>query len=277
MGIAPFCGQVVFQHLVFLNPEEKIVNKSAVSFLVSSAIVLCLCFLVLPVAALAMDADELIAKNTEAIGGLEKIKSIKSMFIEGNILAQGMEIPFSMTQKHPNKMVIKATVMGMTMTQCFADGEGWSINPMMGATEPQPMPEMEAKSFALQADMEGPLIDYKKKGYTVEYIGEEDVEGTPAHRISLDTHDGIVMDFYMDTEFFLVILQEGRMSVDGNDILSQTYMSDFQEVDGLIIPYAVETKMSGMTVSSIMFKTVVLNGDVDDSIFAKPVAAGIKE
>ncbi len=40
--------------------------------------------------------------------------------------------------------------------------------------------EMEEMSFKIQSDMDGILVDYAKKGYTVEYIGEADVEG-PVH------------------------------------------------------------------------------------------------
>ena len=239
--------------------------------------VLCLLILAAPEAVLAMDADELIAKNIEATGGMDKIKSVKSLFIEGNILAQGMEFPFTMSQKRPGKIRIDATVMGMTMVQCYAADQGWTINPITGSTDPQPMPEIEAKSFALQADMDGPLVDYKKKGSTVEYIGEEDVEGTPTYRISLDNQDGIIMDFYMDKEYFLTILQESRMTVDGNEMTTKTYMSDFQEVEGMTIPFAVETRMGGTVASQIKFKSVILNQDIDDSIFQQPAAAAVKE
>ena len=248
-------------------------NKSAVRVLVLSAFALCLLILVSPAVVSAMDVDELIAKNIKATGGLEKIKSIKSMVIDGKIMAQGMEIPFTMTQKSPDKLKIEASVMGMSMIQCFAGGQGWATNPMMGSSEAQPMGAVEAKSFALQADMEGPLVDYKKKGYTVKYIGEEDAQGKPAYRISLDNQDGIIMDLYLDKESYLAILQETRMTVEGNEMLTRTVMSDFQEVDGLVMPYSLETRMGGNVVSQLMFNTVVLNQDVDDAVFAMPAGA----
>ena len=79
----------------------------------------------------------------------------------------------------------------------------------------------------------------------------------------------------------MALLQETTMTIDGNTFTTQTYMSDFQDVDGLIMPYSVETKMGGNVVSQIMFKTVVLNEKIDDSIFNKPApeapAAPIKE
>ena len=223
-----------------------------------------------PLAVQAMDADELIAKNLEASGGLEKVQSVKSVKYTGQFLAQGMEFPVTMIQKRPNKMRIEAEIMGATMIQCYSGEKGWAINPMTGSMDPQPMSGIEEKSFKLQADMDGPLVDYAKKGYTVEYIGEEDVEGTPTHQLRLDTNDGIVMDVFIDAEYFLVIKISSKVTVDENEFETQTYMSDFQEVEGLVIPFATETRSGDAVMNQIMMEKAEYAIEVDDSIFVMP-------
>ncbi len=231
-------------------------------------VALALIAMALPVA--AMDVDELIAKNVEAQGGKDKIKGIETLTIEGNFMTQGMEIPFTMKQKRPDKMKIEASFMGMTMIQCFADGAGWSINPMMGSTDPQPMAEVESKSFAIQANIDGPLLGYQEKGWTATYEGEEDVEETPAYKLTLDTHDGIVIDFFIDKEYFLTIKQATRITIDTNEVESETYLSDFQEVEGIVMPFAVETRMGGVVANTVMMTSVKLNQEVDDAEFEMP-------
>ena len=62
------------------------------------------------------------------------------------------------------------------------------------------MSDIEVKSFRLQADMDGPLLNWSAKGFTVEYVGPEDVEGTAAYRLRIDTNQDIVMDFWFDTD-----------------------------------------------------------------------------
>ena len=125
--------------------------------------------------AFAMTADELIEKNFEAQGGLDKLKSIQTIKATGKFLTYGMEFPFTSTQMRPNKMRIDADINGQAMVQAFDGADAWSINPMTGSKEPQDMSPLEAKGFKLQADMDGLLIDYEKKGYTVEYIGADEV------------------------------------------------------------------------------------------------------
>ena len=223
-----------------------------------------------PLVAQAMDADELIAKNLEASGGLEKIQAVKSVKLTGKFLAQGMEFPFTMIQKRPNKMRIEAEIMGSTMIQCYSGEKGWAINPMTGSSNPQPMSEIEEKSFKLQSDMDGPLVDYAEKGYTVEYIGEEDVEGTPTHQLRIDTNDGIVMDVFIDAEYFLIIKSSNKITVDENEFETQTYMSDFQEIEGMVVPFAIETRSGDAVMNQIMMEKTEYGVEVDDSIFAMP-------
>ena len=175
-----------------------------------------------------------------------------------------------MIQKRPNKMRIEAEIMGSTMIQCYSGEKGWAINPMTGSSNPQPMSEIEEKSFKLQSDMDGPLVDYAEKGYTVEYIGEEDVEGTPTHQLRIDTNDGIVMDVFIDAEYFLIIKSSNKITVDENEFETQTYMSDFQEIEGMVVPFAIETRSGDAVMNQIMMEKTEYGVEVDDSIFAMP-------
>ena len=220
----------------------------------------------------AMDAKELIEKNIEATGGLEKIKSVNSFLANGKALVQGMELPFVMKQTRPKMMRLEVEIMGMKMIQAFDGEKGWTINPMAGITVAQEMGELENKGFKLQSDMDGVLVDYEDKGYTVEYIGEADVEGTPVYQLRLDTNDDIVMDMFFDQEYFLVIKVSTTINWDEKVIESDSYMSDFQETDGIVIPYSMETRMGENTVNQIVIETVEYGVEIDDEIFVMPVA-----
>lgn len=226
---------------------------------------------------LAMDADELIKKHLDATGGKKAMDAVESTVIVGKFLTQGMEFPFTMTQVRPNLLRIEAEVMGMKMIQCFDGEKGWTINPMMGSSDPQLMGEFENKSFKMQADMDGGLGNYKDRGYTVEYLGEEEVEGTPCYKLSMDTKEDIIVDYYFDKEYFLVVKQGNTITLDEQVIESETYMSDYQEVGDLIIPFAIETRMGDVVANNIVFETVEQNVKVDKAIFAMPEKEAVVE
>lgn len=221
----------------------------------------------------AMDADELIKKNIEAMGGRKAIEAVKTAKASGKFLTQGMEFPFSMISERPNYLRIEAEVMGMTMIQAFDGEAGWTINPMTGSTDAQRMGPFENKGFKMQADQDGGLMNYKERGYTVEFLGEEDVEGTPCYKLSMDTHEDITMVFFFDKEYFLIIKQSVTMMMDEQKVESQTYMSDFQEVGDLIAPFAIETRMGDVVANQIVMEAIEQNIEVDSSIFVMPEAA----
>lgn len=226
-----------------------------------------------PVLALAMDADELIAKHIEAVGGAAKLKAVQTQQTTGKFMTQGMEIPFTMTHKRPNMLRIEAQVMGMAMIQCYDGEKGWSINPMTGSPDAQPMGEMEEKSFKLQADMDGLLLDWAAKGYTVEYLGTDEVEGTAAHKLRLDTGDGMVFDYWFDPEYFLVLKQNSKVTNEGSEFESQTYMSDYQEIDGFMVAFAMENRMGDQVMNQILLETIANDVPVDASVFVMPEKA----
>lgn len=227
--------------------------------------------------AVAMDAEELIAKHIEATGGKEKIAAIESVKLTGKFMTQGMEFPFTMIQKRPHFLRIEVNAMGMNIVQGYDGQQGWSINPMTGSSDPQPMSELETKGVKLQADMDGALIDHAAKGFTVEYLGEEDVEGTPCHKLRLDTKQDIVVDYFFDKEYFLAIKQASTVTMDENKIESQTYLSDYQDVNGILMAFSMETRMGDMVANQIKFDAAEQNVAVDNAVFVMPAAPGAPE
>ena len=134
-----------------------------------------------PVAS-AQTVDELIAKNIEAKGGLAKIKAVKSMRATGKMIGgPGMEFPFVMMNKRPKSTRMEFTFQGMTGMQVYDGKTAWMSMPFAGKKEPEVMPPDESKMLEEQADFDGPLVDYKEKGHTVELAGKEQVEGADAY------------------------------------------------------------------------------------------------
>ncbi len=119
----------------------------------------------------AQTVDEILAKNAAARGGLDKIKAVQTMRLTGTMtVGPGMEAPFVMEQKRPNLMRMEFTLQGMTGIQAFDGKVGWQLMPFSGRKDPEPMAEDALKQAQEQADFDGPLIDAKAKGNTVELV-----------------------------------------------------------------------------------------------------------
>lgn len=224
----------------------------------------------------AQTVDEIIQKNIEARGGYDKLKSVQSYRVTGKSIFQGMEAPYTLIQKRPNKMHLEISLQGQKMVQAYDGETAWWIVPFTGSTDPQVMPEQQAKSFINQADIDGHLVDYKDKGHKVELVGKEKMEGTDVYKLKITLNNGDEMHAYLDAEHFLELKYETKVEQQGNEVTVETYMSDYKQKYGLVIPHAMETRVGGNTVMQITVETVELNVKPEDALFEMPKAQSAK-
>ncbi len=224
----------------------------------------------LGVTSVASELDDVLAKHVEAKGGMDKLKALQTLEMIGKSHMGGLEVPFRALQMRPNKLRIESVIQGQTMVQAFNGESGWYINPMAGTEEPQEIPEQALPQVRVQSDFDGFLIDSKEKGYTVEYVGEADVEGTPAVQLRvMDTAD-LKIDVYLDAEYFVDLKWEVRTEREGNRIQVDLLFSDYKDVDGLLLPHSMTTVLGGRTMSQISVDSILLNTDIDPAVFEMP-------
>jgi len=221
--------------------------------------------------AVAEGLEAIVAKNLEARGGLDKIRSVDSVRLSGTMTMGGqMEAPFTWQWKRPDKLRLEFKFQGMTGIQAFDGETGWRVMPFGGQTDPEEVSEDERKLFEEQADFDGPLIDSEKKGYTVEYLGAEEVEGTEAHKLKLTKGDNVTY-LYLDAEYFLEIKSEAKRTVRGQEVEIETAVGDYKDVEGLLIAHSIESKPKGASQGqTITFEKIELNVELDDSQFVMP-------
>ena len=222
-----------------------------------------------------LTVDDILAKNAEARGGMEKLRAVKSLRFSGKMAMMGMEAPITLSQVRPDKMRMEFTLQGMTGVQAYDGTTGWMIMPFMGKKDAEAMSGDMLKEVKEQADIDGPFIDYAKKGHKVELLGKADVEGTPAYKVRLVTKDGTESTVYIDAETFLQVKTEAKRKMQGQEIESQTVFGNYQEVDGLLIPFSIEMspKANPAQKQSITIEKAEINTALDDAIFKMPAPA----
>ena len=128
----------------------------------------------------AQTVDEILARNYQSRGGLDKLKAIDSMKITGRMSASGSDMAMTTWMKRPFLVRQEMEVQGRKMIQAFDGTHAWAVNPMMGSQEPVELPAAQADLMKTGADFDGPLIDYKAKGYTLAIAGTETINSVKA-------------------------------------------------------------------------------------------------
>ncbi len=223
---------------------------------------------------LSQTADEIIKKNIEAKGGLNKLKSIETIRLTGKFSMPPMgieEAPITIVAKRPNLIRMDIEVMGMGVIRAFDGKTAWQTMPtQMGDLVTEEMPENEAKEMKRDSDFDGHLIDYMKKRHKVELIGKEAMDGTEVYNLKVTLEDGYVVNYYFNAENYLELKSRAKTSFQGQDMEGETFYGDYKEVAGILFAHSVEMRLDGQTSQKVIFEKVELNGDVKDDYFKMP-------
>jgi len=262
-----------------------------------------------------LSAAQVVEKNVAARGGLSAWRAVRTLSFQGKLGAGGnqraalpvpitdnprgagpvlprrsaeeAQLPFLMRLERGRKMRIELQFNGQTAVQVFDGTQGWKLRPFLNRNAAEPYTAAEMKKASLQSDLDGPLIDYAVKGTRIELVGREQVEGHEAYKLRLILKDGQSMHVWIDSKTFLETKMEGQpRRLDGTDHPVEVYFRDYRAVQGLQIPFVLETRVlpvvqtavglkdTPVPVERIALEQVEVNPALDEVLFSKPQPPG---
>lgn len=218
-------------------------------------------------------AEELVAKNIEAHGGAAALNAISTLTRKGKLVVNGGQIrlDFVQMQKRGGKVREEATLQGLTLVQAHDGTEGWQINPFQGRKDPERTPPDDNKGLIEDAEIGSVLADYQARKETVEYVGTDDVDGTPALKLKLTRPNGDVRLVYLDPDYFLEIRTISQRSEHGVPVEIQSDYGNYEKIAGVYFPFSIVTGKKGSTdPQKLLFEKGEANKPIDDIKFAFP-------
>src|SRR6266480_6826327 len=219
--------------------------------------------------------DELVSKNIEAKGGADALRGLQSLTLTGKMLVQQgqIQLTYVQTKKRPGEVRTEAALQGMTQVEAYDGKEGWKISPFQGRKDPEKMSADDLKPLMEDAEIDGPLVDWKAKGSTVDYLGTEEVDGTLAHKLKVVRKNGDVNFVYLDPDHFLEIRILTQRMRHGAYEEVETDLGDYEKAAGVFVPTSIESGRKGAPDKErIIIDKVEANVPVDDAIFHFPAA-----
>lgn len=216
-----------------------------------------------------LSAAQIVDRNVAARGGLQAWRGVQSLSLQGKMGAGGnqravlpvpvanskelalprrraeeTQLPFLMELKRPRKMRLELQFKGQTAVQAYDGTNGWKLRPFLNRHEVEPYSERELNTASSQGDLDGPLVDYAAKGSHVELDGTEKVEGHDTYKLKVTEKTGHTLHVWVDADTFLEAKIEGQSrTLDGREHPVEVYYRDYRTVDGLRIPFLLETRV----------------------------------
>jgi hypothetical protein len=263
-----------------------------------------------------LSAAEVVTKNVAARGGLEAWRAVQTMSLSGKTGAGGNQratlklptqgqatvvtrnseqaplpsrrveevyLPFLMELARPRKMRFELQFAGQTALQVYDGVNGWKLKPYLNRLDVEPYTADEMKAASMESELDGPLLDYAAKGTRIESDGIEKVEDRDTYKLKLTLKSGDVRHVWVDAKTFLETKIEGQpRRLDGIYHPVEIYYRDYRNVNGLEIPFVLETRVVPVTKTAIglrdtpvppektLIEKVVINPKFDAGLFSKP-------
>ena len=227
----------------------------------------------------AQTADELVNKNIQAKGGLDKIKAAKTRMAVGKVKgARGRVAVFKQMNMRPDLVRQDLSIQGMTAVQAYDGSVGWQTKPFRGRKDPELMGEDTLRDLLLAADFDGPLVDYAEKGNKIEYLGHDEVDGDDALRLKVTLKNGDILYYYLDPDTYLEIRKEIQQFVRGSVRERVVDLGSYKPVDGVMYPFSIsEGSKNNPDAQVISLEKIEANVALRDSDFALPASLRTEE
>jgi hypothetical protein len=224
-------------------------------------------------------ADELIAKNIEARGGIEKMRAVKTLRMSGKFDGgDGFMAMVGQENARPDLVRQTFALQGMTQVQAYDGTTGWQIQPFGGKKTPELMGEDDTRDLQLEADFDGPLVDYKEKGSTAEYLGHDVVDGDDALRLKITLKNGDIIYSYLDPDTYIEIHREIQQFIRGSMRERVVGYGSYKPVNGVMYPFSIsQGSKSNPEEQTITVQKMEANVTIDPADFALPPSLRTEE
>jgi outer membrane lipoprotein-sorting protein len=217
------------------------------------------------ISAINAQSLEEIVKKYSAANKQDKVAAMSTIKITAKMSMMGMELPMEMWMKNPNKIKTVTNMNGQEMISVFDGVKGYQINPMTGSTDATVMTPEQAKQTQNSNVFQNYMENYLKNGQ-LSLEGEEKVNDKPAFKIKASLEGGNTVNIFIDKESYLMVKTSTTINQGGNTITADSYMTDYVDNNGVLLPMKTTTSAGGMEFV-VNFTKVEVNIPMDDSIF----------
>jgi len=216
--------------------------------------------------------DAIVADYVAARGGLAKIRAIKSLRQTGRIFeGHGREALVVREVKPPGRIRVQFTIQGVTAVFASNGTTGWKVSPFEDDMQIKELPDEVTNEAIEQTDLEGPLVDWKAKGHTVEFAGNQTVNGRATYRLKVTLKSGNVRYSYIDVASHFEVRVDSTRQIKGRDLKIETTFSDHKKTGGVLFPRRIEIAAEGRPQHPrVVVDKVEVNPALSDPLFERP-------
>lgn len=196
----------------------------------------------------------------KALGGKEKLKTIRAIEQVYEMSLQGMAMTQTMRMQQPNLLNMETGLMGQVAFKMVFDGNKGYMEQMGNK---MPMPEGQIAEMKTKKGLFEELY-YEANQLSLEGIFP--MNGKNAYKMLISSKGKTTIKYFDVVTGLLLMEEKSSKGSDGKELVIPTSFSDYKVVEGVLIPHIINTKAMGQDVE-MKLTSVAINPTFPDGIF----------
>jgi hypothetical protein len=204
--------------------------------------------------------DDIINHVLDTMGGKAKLITIRTIKKMGHSEAQGIKFPVNYYAVHNIAERSDFSFNGLTGYQIVTKDSGFNFSPFGGMAAAERMTDEDVKLASDELDLEGPLVNYKEKGHSIDLMENEDIDGVDAIQLRVNLKNGKTIFYFIDPDTYYIIRTISKGVSNGQEFSNTSNYYNFKKTkEGILFPY---------TIDNVTYDTIELNVPIDDKLFS---------
>lgn len=213
--------------------------------------------------------DRILANHYRALGGYEKISSVQALLLSYAGESPGIDFRETRIYQRPHFLRREINGADRELVQVYDGEDGWMTNSGSDYPLAKILSEAAERPLLFEADLEGPLIDWRKKGIDLSLLGMERLGDFDCRHLLLAFPDGVGHEVWLDRERFLV--RQTLTTFPRSGAVLRRFYADYRSVDGLVLPFQIRAENGeGDWLYTISLEKAMLNPPIDPAWFELP-------
>ena len=220
-----------------------------------------------------LTAEQIADRCVEVRGGRQAWSKVVTIIWAGHLESQRSTVPnlpFRLEEKRPGKSRFEINEPSQRSLRVFNGTSGWKMKlGQDGHPDVKKFSAQEVRFARSAPGLEGPLIDFRAKGSTVELEGTEELEGRKTYRIGVKLTTGEHQTVWVDAESFLESRYDrtAYSAAEAKGTVSVRFR-EYKEIEGLAVPSLIEISgAAGGKPDRMVIERVALNPEIDNRDF----------
>jgi zinc protease len=218
-------------------------------------------------------ASDLLQRVAQAKGGLESLKSIRTVVVDADMSVTTARGPTMIPTKtyvvYPDKFRVDATFAGQQSIQAYNSGTAWVKDPAGVSAAPPAM----RNDFAATVKRDTfPLLIAAAEGrLTLRLLPEEGKDGAVLKVVEVSGGGLEPVRLSIDRDYRIVRQTYTTPGPDGRPSQAEELFSDYRKVNGIDVPFKAAVLRNGQQILERTLRSVTFNTAVDPTLFQQPL------